>query len=138
MRRFLARTAFALAVAFSPVLPAAGEGDGRFPTDVDPAEAARILERHAGEPDFVLLDVRTPGEYASGHIEGALLLDFTAKSFREELGRLDRDDTYLVYCRTANRSREAVNIMREMGFRNVYHMTGGMVQWTGEGRPTAR
>ena len=75
-------------------------------------------------PESVVLDVRTPGEYAGGHVAGADLVDLQAPDFRDRVGRLDRDGTYYLYCRSGNRSGMAARIMREMGFAHVYDIGG--------------
>jgi len=96
-----------------------------------------MIRKNAGNPEFEILDVRTPGEYADGHINNALNLDFTATSFRDSLEKLDRNKTYMVYCRTGNRSSQAVNIMDELGFKKVYHL-GGIVDWEKMGYPIVK
>ena len=67
----------------------------------------------------VLLDVRTPEEYAAGHLEGAELLDFNGGEFAATLPDLDPAGEYLVYCRSGNRSAQAVQLMRQAGIANV-------------------
>jgi rhodanese-related sulfurtransferase len=94
-----------------------------------PAEAFELIQKNKGNPQFVILDVRTPEELKNGYIEGAINIDFNGKNFREELGKLDRKKTYLVYCRTGRRSKEAVRIMRDLGFTNLLRFEGDMVQW---------
>ena len=80
----------------------------------------------------VILDVRTPEETAEGKIDGAQELDFRAPDFQEKLGQLDRDKTYLVYCRSGGRSSSACSMMDEMGFTNVYNLVGGYQGWSAE------
>lgn len=70
-------------------------------------------------PEAVILDVRSPGEHASGHLEGATLLDFNAGDLAAALPELDQGAEYVVYCRSGNRSRQAVTLMEEAGFTNV-------------------
>jgi rhodanese-related sulfurtransferase len=62
-------------------------------------------------------------------------LDFYAPDFREWLAQLDREKTYLVYCRTGHRSGETVNFMKELGFRRVYDLQGGILAWQSAGLP---
>jgi rhodanese-related sulfurtransferase len=106
--------------------------------NLSPAQARELIAKQAGNPDFVILDVRTPGEFQSGRIGDAVLLDYNSGKFRAELGTLDRGKTYLVYCRTGNRSSGAVQAMKEEGFRNVYHLGGGIVKWKEGGLPTQK
>lgn len=70
----------------------------------------------------VVIDVRTPEEYATGHLEGALLLDITAGELEAALPRLDPAATYLVYCRSGNRAGAAVELMRAAGFTDVTNL----------------
>ena len=103
---------------------------------VSPAKAAELMKKNGANPEFVVLDVRTPEEYRDGHLEGAVMIDFKSNGFKEELQSLDRGKTYLVYCRTERRSGSAIAMMEEMGFRNIYHLTGGIKAWEKEGFPT--
>lgn len=84
------------------------------------------------EPGIVLLDVRTPEETALGMIEGAGQLDFEAANFEAEVEKLDKTKTYLIYCRSGNRSGQACKYMAQKGFKNLYNLKGGYLAWTGE------
>ena len=106
--------------------------------DVTLEEAYALLVDKLGNPNFVIIDVRTPEEYASGHIEKAINLDYYSETFADELDKLDKDKTYLIYCRSANRSGKALDMMAELGFAEVYNMLGGMVQWERTGLPTVK
>ncbi len=97
--------------------------------DVTLEEAFALMEDNRYNDDFVVIDVRTPEEYAEGHIEKAINLDFYSETFIDELAKLDKDKAYLIYCRSANRSGQALDMMAELGFAEVYNMLGGMVQW---------
>jgi rhodanese-related sulfurtransferase len=101
--------------------------------DITTKEAFDLIQNNSENPDFVILDVRTLDEYNSGHIENASMLDFYNESFADDLDQLDKNDTYVVYCRTGNRSRSATDIMVELGFIDVYNMLGGIVQWDKDG-----
>jgi rhodanese-related sulfurtransferase len=126
------------ALAF--LLAGIGTGTARGETtrNMGPGEAQALILENAGKKDFVVLDVRTPGEFAQSHIEGAVLVDYRSPAFREEMAGRDKAKTYLVYCRTGNRSTGAVKIMRELGFRSYYHLEGGIKQWQEEGLPVVR
>ncbi|MFQ6085543.1 MAG: rhodanese-like domain-containing protein [Candidatus Bathyarchaeia archaeon] len=101
-------------------------------------EAYALIQNNAANQNFVIIDVRTPEEYASGHIENAINLDYYSKTFRDELNELDKNKTYLIYCRTGHRSGAALDIMRELGFREVYDMLEGIVRWEAEGLPLTK
>lgn len=85
-------------------------------------------------PGTVLIDVRTPAEYASGHIQGARNLDMEAADFEAKLATLDKQATYALYCRSGNRSQSAMNTMRRLGFTHVFHLGGGVGAWTASSR----
>jgi phage shock protein E len=87
------------------------------------------------EAGVVTLDVRTPGEFAEGHIEGAQLIDFQSGNFENEISSLDKNATYAVYCRSGNRSGQAVKVMHDAGFHNVYNLNGGVIDWANAGLP---
>jgi rhodanese-related sulfurtransferase len=85
--------------------------------------------------DLVVLDVRTPEEFAEGHLEGAVLVDFYAADFAEQLAALDTDVPYLVYCRSGNRSGQALGVMDQLGFNSAVDVDGGIVAWADAGLP---
>jgi rhodanese-related sulfurtransferase len=105
----------------------------RLGKNITTKEAYDLIQNNIENPDFIILDVRTLEEYNSGHIENASMLDFYDDSFEDDLDQLDKNKTYLVYCRTANRSGRAVDIMVELGFTDVYNMLGGIVKWNEDG-----
>jgi len=105
---------------------------------ITPKEAYTLIQNNKGNPDFVILDVRTPAEFADEHIENAVNLDFYSENFRDDLNKLDKSNTYIVYCRTGSRSGKSLEIMKELGFREVYNISGGIVGWKAEGLPTTK
>lgn len=80
-------------------------------------------------PGAVVLDVRTPEEYVTGHIPESMLINLYAEDFKSRVGQLDRDVPYYVYCRSGNRSRDAVAIMKTAGFKRVFGLEGGIGAW---------
>ena len=90
------------------------------------------------EAGVITLDVRTPGEYAEGHLEGAQLIDFQSGNFENEISSLDKNATYAVYCRSGNRSGQAIKVMQDAGFTNVFNMNGGVIDWANAGLPLVR
>ena len=117
--------------------PGKARAEGEY-RNLSPAQARDLIEKKGGNPDFVLLDVRTPGEFRSERIGGAVMVDYNSGTFRSEMAGLERGKTYLVYCRTGNRSNGALKVMREEGFRNLYHLEGGIVKWKEAGLPTQK
>ncbi|MEE9398880.1 MAG: rhodanese-like domain-containing protein [Dehalococcoidales bacterium] len=104
--------------------------------DITPQEAFALIQENQTNPNFAIIDVRTPEEFAGGHIENAINIDYYSDTFRGELNQLDRNNTYLIYCRSGGRSGSALAIMKELNFKEVYNMTGGITQWKVEGLPT--
>lgn len=83
-------------------------------------------------PDVVILDVRTPAETALGMIPGAREIDFRAGDFKARIAELDRDQTYLLYCRSGSRSSAAAAVMADMGFDSLSQLVGGYQAWSAE------
>jgi len=83
--------------------------------------------------DLVILDVRTPEEFAEAHLDGAVMIDFYEADFADRLGELDPEVPYLLYCRSGNRSGQTTAIMRDLGFTDVAGVDGGIVAWSGAG-----
>ena len=101
--------------------------------NITPKEAFTLIQDNQNNPDFVILDVRTPEEFADGRIENAINLDYYSDTFQEELNKLDKNKTYLIYCRSGRRSSNALNTMKELKFREAYNMLGGIIEWQAEG-----
>ncbi len=106
--------------------------------DITTEKALNLIQENAGNPDFVIIDVRTPEEYNVGYIEGAVNIDFNSEDIREQLNALDKDKAYLIYCRSGRRSASARDIMSELGFKEVYNMSGGILEWESQGFPVVR
>jgi len=104
--------------------------------DITPQEAFALIQDNQDNPDFIIIDVRTPEEFAEEHIEDAINLDYYSETFQDELDKLDRDKTYLIYCRSGGRSGNALDIMAGLDFEEAYNMTGGINGWLAEGLPT--
>jgi rhodanese-related sulfurtransferase len=86
--------------------------------------------------DVTVLDVRTPEEFATGHLAGAENVDFYATDFAEQIDELDQGGQYVVYCRSGNRSGKATRLMAQKGFTTVADVDGGIVAWEAAGLPT--
>ena len=105
---------------------------------VSAQEAQTLIQEKSDDPNFKILDVRTPDEYTTGHVEGAINIDYSSDDFKDKLATLNKSGEYLVYCRSGNRSSGAVKIMEELGFTKIYHMAGGIIEWSAEALPFAR
>lgn len=84
-----------------------------------------------------IIDVRTPAEFAEGHIEGAVNIDLNGPDFMGQVDSLDPAKTYAVYCRSGNRSAAATRYMQDRGFGSVYELGGGILSWQSAGLPLA-
>jgi phage shock protein E len=87
------------------------------------------------EEGVVILDVRTPAEYAEGYLEGAINIDFYGEDFKIEIDSLDKLSTYAIYCRSGNRSGQTATMMQNAGFHDVYNLDGGITDWADAGMP---
>ncbi len=89
-----------------------------------------VYKEHIAAGTPVILDVRTPREYKQGHIEGARNLDiFQRGKFQSQCELLKRDQPVYLYCRSGNRSRKAGRILTQMGFKEIYDLQGGILNW---------
>ncbi len=78
----------------------------------------------------VVLDVRTPGEIKAGKIKNAVEIDFMSSNFSARIDSLDKSKTYLLYCRSGNRSSKACGVMAGKGFEKLYNLNGGYGAWS--------
>jgi len=101
--------------------------------DITAQEAFSLIQENNDNLNFVIIDVRTPEEFAAGHIENALNIDFLSDSFTFKMNNLAREKKYLIYCRSGNRSRGALNVMKELGFKEIYHLSEGITGWVTQG-----
>ena len=85
--------------------------------------------------DVITLDVRTPGEFSEGHIEGAINIDVEGASFDSEIANLDKTKSYAVYCRSGRRSIIAVDKMANAGFDLLSNLENGINDWIANGLP---
>jgi rhodanese-related sulfurtransferase len=146
-QRLWATSAIAIVILVALLAPACQQESSPTPTtplhtppsqtieDIAIGQAYALIQDNHGNPDFAIIDVRTPEEYANGYIGTAVNSDYYSATFTDELNRLDKDKTYLIYCRSGRRSASALDIMRELGFGEVYNMLGGILQWEAEGLP---
>lgn len=99
-----------------------------------PLITADSLKASMGNPKIVILDVRTPEEFAEGHVQGAVNVDYRSADFAAKVDKLDKTKSYEVYCKSGRRSGESVKLMKEKGF-NAASVTGGILEWQSKGFP---
>ena len=94
------------------------------------------LYAQLGQPDVIIVDVRTPAEFAEGHIAGAVNRPLqTIESWYKEL---PKDKPVYLYCRSGNRSQQAAEFLKKKGFRNIYNEQGGILAWIQRNYPVVR
>jgi rhodanese-related sulfurtransferase len=101
-------------------------------------DADTLIKNNKNNNDFVILDVRTPDEFNSGHIAGAVNIDYYAADFKAQIAKLDKAKQYLIYCRTGVRAAASVQIMLDSGFKQTQNMAGGITKWLADGYPTVQ
>ncbi len=98
--------------------------------NISPREFHEMITR---DPNLQVVDVRTPQEFAAGHIKGAQNVDFRSPDFEKNIAKaVKKRKTVLVYCRSGKRSLNAMNLMVKYGFKDVYNMEGGILAWEKE------
>ncbi len=125
----------------SPTSTAEGADEGAVAADA--GDGIRLVSVQDGAAiqnnpptDLVILDVRTPEEFAEGHLDGAIMIDFYDDDFADQLAGLDPNASYLLYCRSGNRSGKTTEVMQDLGFTDVADLDGGILSWTEAGLPT--
>lgn len=105
----------------------------------EPAEPIRLsasafADTLRARDDEQLIDVRTPAEYAAGHLPGATMIDFRDEDFREKMTRLDPHRPVMVYCAAGGRSTAAAALLEKLGHSEVYELKGGITRWKEAGK----
>ncbi|MEK7389869.1 MAG: rhodanese-like domain-containing protein [Elusimicrobiota bacterium] len=109
--------------------------DGVTVKNIDAAQAYALV---TGTAAVIVLDVRTPEEFAEGRISGAVNIDFHDASFKNRLDALDKEKTYLVHCAVGGRSAKARRLMQSLRFKMIYHLEGGIKAWQKAGHAVTR
>ena len=144
MRR-VAPVALAGALLLAPTLAACGSSTEAAPAPTaaasQPASPVRVgvpeWMQAAQSPGTVIIDVRTPEEFNSGHVQGALNIPVESSDFATQVAALDPTTTYAIYCRSGNRSAVATAQMGTMGYMHLYDLEGGFADLEAAGMPTA-
>lgn len=98
----------------------------------------RTLQAEMAKGGIQLVDVRTPQEWSTGRIEGAQHLDWFRDDFKTEAAKLDKSKPVRIYCAAGGRSEDARELLREMGFKDVKDLDGGIQAWRKAGAPITR
>lgn len=97
--------------------------------------APQDFEQKISEQEGLIIDVRTPQEFAAGHIENASSLNFLANDFLDKMDLIQKNQPLFVYCKSGNRSSKAAETLRMNGFEDVYELDGGIMAWQNENLP---
>lgn len=117
-----------LLIAVSALALAACGGSGA--TTQNATDFAKTI----ADSSVVVIDVRTAGEYAAGHIANATNIDVESGMFEQQIASLDKSKTYAVYCHSGRRSANAASIMSKAGFTKIYNLDGGITSWVDAGQ----
>lgn len=96
---------------------------------IETIDAKSFAEKLKANPNPQLIDVRTPEEYNGGHIENAKNINWYDADFASQVSTLDKSKPVFVYCKAGGRSAEAAFKLNELGFKNIYNLQGGFMQW---------
>ncbi len=102
-----------------------------FPMAKMQLSGGEFVQTYEKTANAVVLDVRTPTEFAAGHLDKAINVDYENPSFETEIKKLDTSKTYFVYCRSGNRSGRSIEIMRRDGFDHIFELKGGIISNVG-------
>jgi thioredoxin len=96
-------------------------------------DAKAFAEKVTATPNPQILDVRTPEEFAEGHIDDAKNVNWLSDSFVSGVEKLDKTKPVFVYCKSGGRSQSAAKKLKELGFTDIYELKGGMLKWDAAG-----
>ena len=101
--------------------------------DIEPEEMQQLMDQK-----IVLVDVRTPAEFQNEYIPGAVNIDWNSDTFESEILDFDKTSPIIIYCRSGQRSYSAANKMKQLGFTEIYALTGGINAWSDAGKPVQK
>jgi rhodanese-related sulfurtransferase len=134
MKSGMIRTLSGLVLVLAVLVSACSSGSDTATIElVSPEQAAQVIED--APSGLVVLDIRTPEEFNEARLSGAINVDYYETNFADQLDTLDKNDPYVMYCRSGNRSSDAVKTMKDLGFTEVYEIDGGIVNWYESGYP---
>jgi rhodanese-related sulfurtransferase len=128
------KRAFSATVVTAVVAVLSACGSGSSVTTQAPTD----FQTTVSTAGVIVLDVRTPEEFMSGHLQNAVNLDVDGADFDSQISTLDKNATYAVYCHSGRRSGIATGKMASAGFTHVYNLDGGIAAWMGAGLPVVQ
>lgn len=101
-------------------------------------QAYDLIQKFQGDTNFIIIDLRPRNMFYEGHIENSIYYDVFSENFDNWVSQLNKDKTYLLYCNAGYRSAIALDKMKQMGFKNLYHMFEGLQEWKKQGFLTVK
>jgi rhodanese-related sulfurtransferase len=98
--------------------------------NITPTDASKLIEKYKDDPNFIIIDVRTPNEFSDEHIENAKNIDFLSTDFEKQLEKMDKEKKCIVYCASGHRGAKAMKKMKNLGFMEVYNIEGGFILYS--------
>jgi len=126
MKTFTFKIALLLVLSFNFI--SCAQSSGAKKSDVVSLISPQEFKDKLGE-DIQLIDVRTPQEFAEGHLDGAIMIDYMQSGFMNKMSKLDKNKDLYIYCRSGNRSGKATRKLESMGFPKIYDLKGGILNW---------
>ena len=114
-----------LFIMFSCIFLSCAQTTKEGVTVLDPIQ----FEEKIKEENVQLVDVRTPNEWENGVIANPLKINFLESSFKEKIQKLDKTKPIAIYCKSGGRSGQAAKLLSEIGFKEVYDLKGGILNW---------
>lgn len=111
-------------------------GTGQVFENLSVTQCDSLVNENYFNPNFVILDVRTSGEYNPQHLEDAININFYDVDFSDQLDTLNKEKKYLIHCKSGSRSSQTLTLMEGLGFQEVYNMVGGILAWNAQFHPT--
>ena len=125
--------AFLVLVLFS--CSESGQGEQVISKVINATELNQLLKEKTG---IQLIDVRTQREFQSGHLKKAKLIDYYKSDFKKQLDALDKDKPVAIYCAVGVRSNNTLKMLKVMGFKEAYDLSGGINSWVQAGLPVQK
>lgn len=112
--------------------------NGQNSKEIKTIDSKAFAEKIAATPNPQILDVRTPEEFTSDHIDNAKNINWLGNTFVSDVEKLDKSQPVFVYCKSGGRSQKAAEKLNQLGFKTIYQLDGGMLKWdaAGHSKPT--
>jgi len=106
-----------------------------FAKTIEPLAVLELIKKNQKNPDFVIIDLRPRNQWERRRIENSINIDFSKEGFLDYLKKANKNNIYLIHCQKGARGAKALPIMREQGFKHIYHLQGGLNNWIAKDMP---